>query len=351
MKYEEYTAEDFFQDENFRKWILKNEPAINYFWEKWLLQNPAKKEEIVLARKMVLGLRYKDEEISQIQKETIWQKIKYKQQQGIQPGKVRSIGSYHPQKQAKPFAWYFYRAAAVLLILVTSWVMLNEQPDPEMPILQSQLIEKENPPGQRSRIYLSDGSVVHLNANSRISYFEDFEPGQRIVHLSGEAFFQVAKDTLRPFTVISGELSTTALGTQFNVAAYPGENMVKVNLLEGKVEVKGKNNQKSLILDDKQAVHYNADEQELRKAAFNYAEAIAWKDGILYFQRSTLNEVVSQLERWYGVKITIYGSPAEPKVISGRFENESLENILQSISFPGGFNFDIDGKNVELNFK
>jgi len=304
----------------------------------------------MLARKMVLGLRFKDEEITQGQKDTIWQNIKVQQQQEKVSGKVRSIGSSQSMKSSRSFAWYFYRAAAVVLILVTSWILFNEQQQPEAPISQVQWIEKENPPGQRSRIYLSDGTVVYLNANSKISYQEEFEPDQKIVHLSGEAFFQVAKDSLRPFTVLSGELSITALGTQFNVAAFPGEDVVKVNLLEGKVEVRDQMNQQRLILDEKQAVHYKKELLELEKVAFNYAEAIAWKDGILYFQKTNLPEVVSQLERWYGVKITIYGSPAEPKVISGRFENESLENVLQSISFPGGFNFEIDGKNVELNF-
>jgi len=350
MKYEKYKAEEFFQDENFRKWILENDPAINYFWEKWLLQNPAKKEEIILARKMVLGLNFKDDQITQDQKEAIWQNIKTQQQQEKEHGKIRSIGSSR-SRSSRSFAWYFYRAAAIVFIILTSWILLKEQQEPVLPIEQVKLIEKENPPGQRSRIYLSDGTVVYLNANSKISYQENFEPGQRLVHLSGEAFFQVAKDSLRPFTVMSGELSTTALGTQFNVAAFSGEDVVKINLLEGMVEVKGQTNQQRLILDEKQAVHYKKELQELQKAAFNYAEAIAWKDGILYFKKTTLKQVISQLERWYGVQISVSGSPEKPKVISGRFENESLENVLQSISFPGGFSFEIDGKKVELNYK
>ncbi|MGK7394615.1 MAG: FecR domain-containing protein [Candidatus Cyclobacteriaceae bacterium M3_2C_046] len=84
----------------------------------------------------------------------------------------------------------------------------------------------------------------------------------------------------------------------------------------------------------------------LRKVAFNYGEAIAWKDGILFFKKSTLDEVVSKLERWYGVQIVVSGSPVEPKVISGRFENESLENVMRSISFPEVFSFEIDGKKM-----
>lgn len=104
-------------------------------------------------------------------------------------------------------------------------------------------------------------------------------------------------------------------------------------------------------MNEKQAVHYQTGANKLQNATFNYAEAIAWKDGILYFQKSSLTEeVISRLERWYGVKIVVSGKPAQPKAISGRFDNESLENVLQSISFPGGFNYNIDGKNVIINF-
>ena len=348
MKYKNYTAEDFFADENFRKWITQNDPALNYFWEKWLMQNPDKSEEVALARKMVLSLKFKDENISPQQKENLWQNIR--QQQAGNAGKIRPIASNQIERKPKSFAWYFYRAAAILLLVVTAWFLLNGPVIEQEPIIASQLVVKENPPGQKSRIHLSDGSVVQLNANSSIKYLEDFEPGQRIVHLSGEAFFQVAKDSLRPFTVISGEISTTALGTQFNVSAFPGQEVVKVNLLEGKVEVKEKTGQQSLVLNEKQAVHYQAGANKLQKATFNYAEAIAWKDGILYFQKSSLPEVISRLQRWYGVQISILGSPAEPKVISGRFENESLENVLQSISFPGGFDYEINGKNVSIKF-
>ncbi len=145
-------------------------------------------------------------------------------------------------------------------------------------------------------------------------------------------------------------MTTTALGTQFNVAAFPNNEVIKVTLLEGMVELKENISQQSLILEEQQAANYQTGTNNLQAATFDYAEAIAWKDGILYFQKSPLSEVISQLERWYGVKFTIAGLPSQPKVISGRFENESLENLLQSISFPGGFDFEINGKNVNIKF-
>ncbi len=189
MKYKNYTAEEFFQDENFRQWILQNNPALNFFWEKWLLQNPDKKEEIKLARKMVLALRFKDEMISQKQRETIWQNIRNQQQQQINTSKVRPIGNNNHKEQKKSFAWYFYRSAAVVLLVLTAWMLLLQQQQPEKPLPQAQIIEKENPPGQKSKVYLSDGSVVYLNAYSKITYLENFEPGQRCIRLSGEPFF------------------------------------------------------------------------------------------------------------------------------------------------------------------
>lgn len=355
MKYRNYTAEDFFQDENFRNWILRNDPSLNFFWEKWLLQNPDKKKEVEYARKLVLSLQFKDERITEKQKQVIWQKIQVEnnqlEQKDLQNTRIRTIqDSQHYQKERKGFTFYFYRSAAAILLLFVLWFLLSDNKEVENKVAQSILIEKENPPGQKSKIQLVDGSVVYLNANSKISYLEDFEEHQRIIHLAGEAFFEVAKDSLRPFIVVSGGLQTQALGTQFNIKAFPEDDKVTVTLLEGKVKVKDHEGSQSVLLQDQQAVSYASQKQLLQEVPFVYAEAISWKDGLLYFQQSSLSEVISRLERWYGVEIQLEKSADQPKSISGSFENENLENVLRSISFSAGFEYQIKGKKVSIKF-
>jgi transmembrane sensor len=356
MKYENYKAEDFFDDENFRNWILKNDPALNFFWEKWILQNPDKKADIAAARKLVLGLNFKDEHLTAEQKESIWNKVEAENKQYDQSlntdSKILPIhrGNSHISR-SRSFAWYFYRMAAAMLLLLAAWIMLMQESSiPEVVDNQQVIIHKENPPGQKSKIYLTDGTVVFLNGSSRISYPENFDADKRQVHLEGEAYFEVAKDTVRPFIVESGALQTRVLGTKFNISAFPDSKTITVSLLEGRVEVMDDSEDNKLILEDRQAVSYNLINNKLNKVSFNYIGSIQWKDGILFFQKATMPEVVVELERWYGVEISILGSPVDPILVSGRFENESLANVLNSLAFSNGFDFKIEGKKVSINF-
>jgi transmembrane sensor len=355
MKYENYSAEDFFNDENFRNWILKNDPALNFFWEKWVMQNPNKKHEITIAKKLVLSLKFKDEQLTDKQKNEIWNKVQSENKQFDQSinsdSKVLPLNNGHSYKSHhKNFAYYFYRSAAAVLFLMVAWFLLKDSSTIEIAISQQIVVEKENPPGQKSKINLTDGTVVYLNASSKISYLENFETDRRLIHLTGEAYFEVARDSVRPMIVMSGSLQTKALGTKFNVNAFEDDNEFTISLLEGKVEVKDTLDNQKLILEERQAAKYNINRNKLDKVSFNLSESILWKDGILYFQKSPLHQVIAELERWYGVEIAVSGSPDNPKVVSGRFENESLANVLQGIAFSSDFDYQINGKKVLIKF-
>jgi ferric-dicitrate binding protein FerR (iron transport regulator) len=355
MKYEYYQASDFFQDENFRNWILKNDPDLNLFWERWLLQHPHKRNEIQVARKMVLALQFKDEQLTEEQSQGIWAKIiSENEHQEMDSKPASKILPIDPSKSrnlnTRTFSWFFYRIAAGFSLLAIVWFMLENPHSVETELVEIQPVIKENPAGQKSKIFLSDGSVVYLNANSRIRYLEDFQNDKRLIHLEGEAFFEVAKDSLRPFIVNSGAISTRALGTKFNVAAFPEQEEIQVTLLEGKVELVSNDSSTQLILEEKEAALYDPNSIQLTELPYD-ANHLLWKDGILYFNQSLLPEVISSLERWYGVQVEINGNFVPNTMISGRFENESLENVLQSIGFTSGFKYTIEGKNVELYLK
>lgn len=355
MKYKHYNAEDFFNDDNFRNWILKDDPELNYFWDKWCIQNPNKKQDIMIAKKLVMNLNFREDQISDNQKKEIWNRIQKENRQFDQSinnkNKVLPLnGTETYQTKGRDFSYYFYRIAAGILFLLVSFYLLNNSKSEESAITTNLLEVKENPPGQKSKIYLADGSVVYLNANSKISYFENFEANRRLIYLEGEAFFEVAKDSLKPFIVASGSLQTKALGTKFNVAAFSDDKNITVSLLEGKVEVKDEKSDQSIILKDRQAASFNRSINKLNKASFSYFESVLWKDGILYFHRTPLEEVIAELERWYGADISVTGYSDEPVFISGRFENESMVNVLQSISFSGDFEYEINGKKVNINF-
>jgi len=354
MKYEQYRPEEFFSDENFRKWILMNDPKLNFFWEGWILQHPEKKQELEIARKMVLALKFKDERITEDQKSSLWQRIireNQSQESKNKIAKIRPLSDSHTSPRSRqPFSVYFYRVAAGLLLLLIAWAALQPLNKPEPAISDNNSVVKVNPAGQKSKIFLPDGSVVYLNASSKITYLENFEPFHRTIQLSGEAFFEVVKDSLRPFTVITSSVETTALGTKFNVSAFPQQSNIIVSLLDGKVEVKSETAGQRLILEERQAASFNLNSNQLNQSDFHFEQSILWKDGILYFNKTDLDAVLAQLERWYGVEFTVNGVPTDPQAISGRFENESLANVLQSIAFSSGFEYLIDGKNVNIKF-
>lgn len=248
----------------------------------------------------------------------------------------------------------FMKYAAILLVAfglgwaaVSTFYLSNEK------VEGVAAIEKSNPNGRKSTFDLPDGTIVNLNSASRVRYVEDAVAGRRIVELEGEAFFEVAKDKNRPFTVVAGDISTTAIGTSFNVKFYPNEKEFKVVLLTGKVEVQ-KSHQRSknkISLTPGFGVTYSEENPDLVKYNFDEDFELGWKNNILHFDEANIDVVVKELERWYGVSIKIVN---KDKVklwkYSSKFKNESLENVLKGIGYIQEFEYKIENKNVTLIF-
>lgn len=248
---------------------------------------------------------------------------------------------------------FFKYAAMVFIALGLGWSVYTLVSQPKEEAVELTTIQKTNPSGQKSTFKLPDGTIVNLNAASSVSYYNDIEKKRRIVTLEGEAFFEVAENKLKPFTVISGNLSTTALGTSFNIKAYPNENTHKVSLVTGKVEIANlefPDNEK-MYLAPGFGVLYSRESKELDKYNFDEARELGWKNKILYFEEADIDNVIGELERWYGVKITIENKEKVRQWnYNGKFENESLENVLNGIGFIQEFEYEIDDKNVTLKF-
>jgi ferric-dicitrate binding protein FerR (iron transport regulator) len=188
-----------------------------------------------------------------------------------------------------------------------------------------------------------------------LAYPEFFEDSLRVVYLSGEAFFDVAKNEKVPFKVISEAAVTTVLGTKFNINSQP-ENQSIISLVSGSVNVKLMNPSS----DGFQSVQLNPGEEVIAKLTdsnltvtnFNYEEKILWKEGVLFFRQASFDQVAEKLENWYGVAFEIRGREyMDNKHYSGKFDNESLKNVLESISFSKNFSYQITGKKVIITFK
>ncbi len=260
--------------------------------------------------------------------------------------------------EEKYFIKGWMKVAATILLLIGSilafWYTSNISNTVEKVAIVNAYVEKSNPRGQKSTVFLRDGSKVILNSSSTIRYASNFGELNRDIELVGEAFFKVTKNKDLPFNVTSGDITTTALGTSFNIRAYPLQQKVHVALVTGKTRTIVNGNLEIEFLNPGQSIEYNSRNNEIKKDTFDSKEVLSWKDGILYFENKKFEEVAIILEEWYDVEFDInYGDQDSSKYdgIKGSFKNASLENVLKVMSHAREFYYEIKGKKVNIKFR
>jgi ferric-dicitrate binding protein FerR (iron transport regulator) len=203
------------------------------------------------------------------------------------------------------------------------------------------------PRGGQYRIVLQDGSKVWLNAASSLSYPAVFAKDERQVILSGEAYFEVAKDAAKPFKVVTPTQTVHVLGTHFNVNAYNDNSLVRTTLLEGSVSVIASATAERTILKPGEQARLNNQTGTLLKSNVNEQDAVAWKNGYFVFNDTYLNEVLSQLSRWYDVRIDPAAIPSirYTGVIP---RNEPLSKVIEMLEFTGDQQFYIENKTIKI---
>ncbi len=207
--------------------------------------------------------------------------------------------------------------------------------------------------GQTKSITLEDGTRVSLNAGSTLLYPKTFKGGSRIVYLTGEGNFSVAKDPTRPFIVKSAHMDVQALGTCFCVHSYAGENTVRTTLKEGRVKVDvPAAGEESYFLEPGMQIVYSIAENNVTLARVDAAKVMSWEDGYLSFTNATFPYIVSVLERRFNVTISYDSQKILHNSINVRFRpEESLEDDLEVLTLliPGS-RYTIDGDRVYFRF-
>lgn len=196
------------------------------------------------------------------------------------------------------------------------------------------------PPGTRSRFNLPDGSSGWLNSDSYLKYPVLFS-GNRQVELKGEAYFDVMKKRNAPFTVSAGGVQVEALGTQFNVMAYPDCSRIEVSLEEGSVKVTEPETDLNEILfpDQRLILSLTANKASVTPGDTDYF--ISWKDGYLVFRNVPLSEVASRLSRWYNSEIIIQDDVLKNMPYRATFKNESLERVLSLLAMSAPISYEL----------
>lgn len=198
------------------------------------------------------------------------------------------------------------------------------------------------PVGGQYRIVLPDKSKVWLNATSSLRYPTAFHDSVRVVELSGEAYFEVAKNKSMPFIVKAGKAEVKVLGTHFNVMAYPDEKTTRTTLLEGSVIVSD-GVEKQRMKPGQEAVTGNG----IQLVEADLQAAVAWKQGFFHFENADIGMVMRQLVRWFDIEVE-YEKGIVPVIhFSGIISrNSSVEQVITMINTSGNLHMEMQGRKV-----
>jgi hypothetical protein len=210
------------------------------------------------------------------------------------------------------------------------------------------VLELATPLGGIYQITLPDGTKVWLNARSSLKYPMSFAKNERRVSLEGEAFFEVTKDSARPFKVLSKGQEIEVLGTAFNVNAYPDNTAIKTTLVNGKVKLSNDKRYSEAIylLPGQQST--NTNNGKIQLANVDTAPFTAWKEGLFYFDETPLSDALQQIGRWYNVEVKYKGEVPQTHFYGRIKRSKPLRDVLDVLE-EGGLRFELsksDEKNI-----
>ena len=214
----------------------------------------------------------------------------------------------------------------------------------------SNAFEYVNSTNEIARVVLPDGSVVETNTNSILFYPTTFNKDTRQVYLIGEASFVVTKNPDQPFVVRAGDISVTALGTEFNISAYPKSEKIRTTLLEGSVNVDFPGSPDGLILSPGEQLVYNVYTKKTDLIDVDAERVVLWKQGQILFNTEEMKEILISLERIYRVTFLYDEQLFNDDKYSFRFKKSAniieVLDVLKEVS--GIFDYKIDGENYYL---
>lgn len=205
------------------------------------------------------------------------------------------------------------------------------------------------PIGGEYSLVLSDGTKVFLNADSELKYPVEFSDGKRIVDLKGEAYFEVHKDSLRPFVVRMNGSEVTVLGTSFNVNTYGDDGQIYTTLVNGAVRVSSvKNGQAEVLKPGMQSV-MDVQSGQLTVREVDVEPYVAWREGRFVFRAMTLDLIMRQLQRWYDFEVFYQNPELKDYEFRGVIKRDmDLDKVLSVIKVTTNVDFEVKGKVITI---
>lgn len=323
-KYVQYVSFDFAQDASFIRWVHKSNTEDEAFWSAWINSNPERKEEVEKAITLVQQVTFKKEAVENEIEERVWSGI------NKSVTKDDTTNNSNPKRTGKIIRLASIAAVAAMAIFFLMVGIGNDY---------NTITETEY--AKTKTITLPDGSIVYLNADSKLSYNDENWSDNRLLNLEGEAFFEVKKGS--QFKVETEKGHITVLGTSFNV--YQRSKEFKVFCKTGKVSVFAA--KKSTILTPNQSVSVPDKIHEVKKNINPSDNRSNWKEGIYTYRNETVEEVAKELERQLGLNISI---PDELKIIqyTGSFSITDKETALAEVFWPLDMDYVKEDGNITI---
>lgn len=259
--------------------------------------------------------------------------------------------------------------AAAMAGLLGLSVLLFYKPAARLSAAKASGNQFSTPSGSKSKVQLPDGTQVWLNAESKLSMGNGiFGAETREVILSGEAFFDVAKNEKVPFIIHTGIIDITVRGTAFNVKAYPGAKTIETSLVRGRIEITTrldpdrkiilKPNEKIIIPTDTSRTTTALDPgtgtssvyeiTALHKGRSGVLPETVWLDARLEFDDEAFSELAPKIEEWFNIRIRFAGNATRDKHFSGIIEKETLPETLKAMQLSYPFTYSLKGKELTI---
>jgi len=263
----------------------------------------------------------------------------------------------HKEKKSKGNRQYPIAAVILAFIGITFSILfilneINNNRDLKVANQEdiNELITKTTPNRRMFRMRLQDGSLVHLNAVSKISYPQEFNDGKREVEILGEAYFDVERDETRPFTIRVKDYSVQVLGTSFNIKAYDDEQDFSVTVESGTVKVISNSDDfEDKILEKNQKLVFSQETNSVEIQDVNTEDELSWRKGELRFDSTPMAKVEKMLERWYGYDIIIENDEIYELKYTGSHINEGIKSILESLVYATRTEYSIEENSIIID--
>ena len=260
-----------------------------------------------------------------------------------------------------------------MVILISILVLIFfGMPKRSIPPTLPSISEISTKAGSKTKLVLPDGSRVWLNAKTKLTYDENFGKELREVKLTGEAFFEVVRDSLKPFLIHTSNMDLKVLGTTFNVKSYPGEQTSEASLISGSLEISltARNKQKIILRPSEKLVISNDSVPLSHKTIsgksvvqpiisiknlthFEEADSIiietSWVKNQLVFQDESFKEIALKMEKWYGVVINFEQPELTQLRFTGIFEKETIDQALYALSISEPFKYNITQNGIRIS--